>query len=358
MPLLQNTVRSKPQGINMCRLVFASIAILLLLFMVSDAGANTDVVIFDNGDRLTGEVKSLERGKLRFKTAATDTISIEWDDVALLSSNQNIQVETASGDRYLGKLLQGAGEFELLVETGDGPMILTTDQVVFMTPIEETRIDRLDGDFTMGYNFAKASEVQQLRLGLDAEIRSETRYFGLQADAVRSDSEGSESSQRQSLDLNYKRLRANRWYTGALVALDRNDELGLDLRTSIGVGGGRFLRQTNSSILTVGGGLQLSRENLAGDVSDEDTVEAVLAVDWDWFRYDTPELDLSTSLQIIPNLSESGRVRGELDVSLKWEIVDDLFWELGFYNSYDSDPVVEGAEENDYGVSTSLGWDF
>ena len=54
--------------------------------------AKTDVVVFKNGDRLTGEVKSLERGRLRFKTDATDTISIEWDDGAYLNSDQNIQV--------------------------------------------------------------------------------------------------------------------------------------------------------------------------------------------------------------------------------------------------------------------------
>ena len=189
-------------------------------------------------------------------------------------------------------------------------------------------------------------------------MRSENRILSVQADAVRSDSEDSESSQRQSLDLNYKRLRANRWYTGAIVGLDRNDELGLDLRTSIGIGGGRYLKQTNSATLTLGGGLQMSRENLAGDVSDEDTLEAVLTLDWDWFRYDSPELDLSTKLQIIPNVTDTGRVRGEFDISLKWEMIDDLFWELSFYDSYDSDPVAADAEENDYGISTSLGWEF
>jgi hypothetical protein len=335
-----------------------SVVLLLTALLPSVVIAKTDVVIFDNGDRLTGEVKSLERGKLRFKTAATDTISIEWDDVALLSSDQNIQIETQDGVRYLGHLLGGGDEFTVVVNTESGPVSLPTTQVVFMTPIEEKRIDRFDGDLTMGYNFAKASEVQQLRFGVDLDVRTESRIFSLQADAVRSDSEGADSSQRQSLDLTYRRLRANRWYTGAIIGLDRNDELGLDLRTSVGVGGGRYLLQTNSSTLTLGAGLQLSRENLAGDVSDEDTVEAVLSLGWDWFRYDTPELDLSTSLQIIPNLSESGRVRGEFDITLKWEMVEDLFWELSFYDSYDNDPVVEGAEENDYGVATSLGWEF
>ena len=64
--------------------------------------AHTDVIVFDNGDKLTGEVKSLQRGKLNFKTEATGTISIEWENVAFLSSNQNLQVETSAGEHLPG----------------------------------------------------------------------------------------------------------------------------------------------------------------------------------------------------------------------------------------------------------------
>lgn len=342
----------------MNRTVFIPTLLIIALGLPVHAQANNDVVIFKNGDRLTGEVKSLERGRLRFDTDATGTIPVEWDEVALLTSEQNIQVETESGERFLGRLLSGAAEFNIIVEREAGPVTLETGRVVFMTPIEERRVDRIDGSFSAGYNFAKASEVQQVRLGFDLAARTEKRILSLDADAVQSDSEDSESSQRQSLDLQYTRLWADRWYSGAILSLDRNDELDLDLRTSIGVGGGRYLRQTNSSILTLGGGVQLSREDVATGISDEDTVEAVVALNWDWFRYDSPELDLSTTLQVIPNLTESGRVRGEFDVSLKWEIVSDLFWELSLYDSYDSDPVVDGAEKNDYGIATSLGWSF
>ena len=143
-----------------------------------------------------------------------------------------------------------------------------------------------------------------------------------------------------------------------MLSGDRNDELGIDLRTSIGSGGGRIVRQTNHSAMAMEGGLMVSHENLAGSESDQDTLEAYVNLTWDWFRYDTPELDLSTSLEIIPNLTDSGRVRGELDVSLKWEIINDLFWEISVYDSYDSEPVVVGAEQNDYGIVTSLGYDF
>lgn len=101
-----------------------------------------------------------------------------------------------------------------------------------------------------------------------------------------------------------------------------------------------------------------SRENVAGGLPSEETWEAYAALEWGWSWYDTPELNLTTQLQLIPNLTDSGRLRGEFDISLRWEFIEDIFWQLRFYDSYDSDPVVVGAEKNDYGVNTSLGWDF
>lgn len=333
---------------------------LLLTLAVSypTHAEKTDIVIFANGDRLTGEVKSLERGRLRFDTDATGTIAIEWDDVAYLDSNQNVQVETATGRRYLGALRRDDRAGTLIVTTDSGPVELPMPDVVLMTPIEERGISRLDGDVYAGYGFTKASDVQQFNVGLDLEFRSEIRSVSLDADATVSDSEAVDVSQRLRLDLESIRLWPDRWITGSVISLNRNDELGVDLRTSIGAGGGRILRQTNSTNLALDGGIQLSRENVSADTPDEDTWEGFVRLRWDWFRYDTPELDLATHLKVIPNLTDTGRVRGEFDVSLRWEIVEDLFWQLSFYDAYDSDPIVEDAEKNDYGVNTSLGWDF
>ena len=331
---------------------------VLAFVFPAHSAPKTDIVVFGNGDRLTGEVKSLERGRLRFNTDATGTIAIEWDDVAYLTSNQNIQVETDAGARYLGALARGSEENIVTIVTEEGPVELDAVSVVLMTPIEETGISRLDGDITAGLNFTKASQIQQINFGLDMAYRTETRIIGIRLDAMTSDSSDNESSRRESLNLDYRRLLQNRWLAGGSLLLDRNDELGVDLRTSLAAGGGRYLLQSNSASLLVEGGLQVSRENTAGGSSTEDTFEAYATVAWDWFRYDSPELDLSTHLKIIPNLTETGRVRGEFDISLKWEMIDDLFWELSFYDSYDSDPIVSGASKNDYGITTSLGYDF
>ena len=343
---------------------------LVLLLFAGVAYANTDVVVFRNGDRLTGEVKSLERGRLRFKTDATDTIGIEWDEVAYLSSDQNIQVETILGARHLGHLGRSEDKFILIVETPSGPIELNNIQVILMTPIEEQGVNRLDGDITVGYNFAKANEVEQLNVGLDLKFRTETRIFSLGWDSILTDSLDNDSNQRESLDLNYTRLLRDRWLAGGNISLNRNDELGIDLRTSVGGSGGRIVGQSDHSSLILEGGLMFTREDLADSEVDQDTIEATGTLTWDWFRFDSPELDLSTSLQVIPNLTDTGRVRGELDVKLRWEMVEDLFWELSYYHSYDNRPPesikpelpIEMQEvenkNNDYGIITSIGYDF
>jgi len=342
----------------------------LVIFLFSGAAlAKTDVVTFKNGDRLTGEIKSLERGHLRFKTEATDTINIEWDEVAYLSSDHNIQVETVLGTRYLGHLGRSEEKFILVVQTEAGATELNNIQVIKMTPIEDKGVSRLDGDITLGYNFTQANEVEQLNIGIDLEFRTETRILSVDFDSVLTDSADNEANQRESLDLKYARLLKNRWLIGSNISLNRNDELGIDLRTSIGGGGGRIIGQSDHSALILEAGLSATREELAGtllvpDPEPEDSLEAYVTMNWDWFRFDTPELDLSTTLQVIPNLSDTGRVRGELDIKLKWEMIEDLFWELTFYDSYDSRPpsptdiLADKPVKNDYGIITSVGYKF
>ena len=335
----------------------AAIAVLILTIS-THAAANTDVVIFENGDRLTGEVKSLARGLLRFKNDAVGTISIEWDDVAYVSSAQNIQVETQEGLRFLGSLSLPDAEHTVKVETVAGPFELDADRVVGMTPIKATATGRLDGEVLAGYNFTKADQLKQLNFGVQMNYRTELRNFAVKLDAVISDTNSAEANQRHNLSVDYNRLWRDRWLTSGLLRMTRNDELGIDLRTSIGAGGGRILKQTNATVLALEGGLLVSRENVAGGLASNDSLEAFSTLSWDWFRYDLPELDLSSELTIIPNLSETGRVRGEFEIVFRWEFIDDFFWRLSFYDSYDSDPKDVTAEKNDYGVNTSIAWDF
>jgi hypothetical protein len=64
--------------------------------------------------------------------------------------------------------------------------------------------------------------------------------------------------------------------THSSLGLTRDDELGIDLRTTLGGGGGRYLRQTNSSAIGVFGQLLYNREKGAERKDDRKSLEASL----------------------------------------------------------------------------------
>lgn len=329
-----------------------------MMFGIQPVAAATDVVEFQNGDRLSGDAKSLDRGRLGFETDATGTIYVEWQEVAYLIIDENRQVELQNGQRYFGKLRRADDAEIIVVETATEKVELAANHVIGIYEIDETGFRNLDLNVSLGYNYTKASNVTQFYVSADTAYRTRKRIFSAALDSSVSDSSNNDVSQRQSLDLTYTRLRANRWLNDGGVSFDRNDELGLNLRTSLYGGLGRYLVHTNNSIFSVTGGLKATREDNADEPNDVDSLESYGIVTWEWFRYESPELDWSTSLEIIPSLTESGRVRGEFDATLRWEIVHDFYWQLEFYDSYDNKPQSGTTTSNDYGVTTSISYKF
>lgn len=332
--------------------------------------ANTDLVTFANGNRLVGELKNLERGKLSFKTDATGTLSIEWDDITTLVSDQSLQFEVTSGQRHLGQLVNSSETGKLSLKTDDGIIFVPIVSVIRIFPIENVLRERIDGSIRAGFNFKEASDVAISNLGIDAKYRTEKRVLSAKLNSNVTVIDG-ETTQMQDFNLYIQGLRENNRFTGGIFQIQKNDELGTDLRTSIGGGFGRYLKQTNSKNISIFGGLLVSvehtkigdpvllPEDIVIDTDDKETqLEGVLSLSYDWFRFDEPEFDVHASLKIFPNISDIGRVRSELDLVFRWELVHDLFWQMDFYDRFDTGvPDMENSS-NDYGVNTSFGYEF
>lgn len=59
--------------------------------------AKTDQVTLVNGDRITGEVKLIEQGRLVYSTDDLGTVRIEWDKVVQVVSQRSYEVELYDG---------------------------------------------------------------------------------------------------------------------------------------------------------------------------------------------------------------------------------------------------------------------
>ena len=317
-----------------------------------------DTVVLINGNSVTGEVKSLEFGRLRYSTDSMGTVNIDWEDIVNVVSPQTFQVELTDGTRYFGRLLPTESRFHIEVDTFDGNRVFESPRVVRITPIEteESFISRLDGSFSFGIQTQKSSGITTANLATDVSYRARAYLVGLRLNSSTTSQPNEADTARQNVNFNYQRFRGNRWFTDWFTSWERNDELGIASRTSVGGAMGRYLVQNNSSLLSVTAGVQGAQSVFTGE--DDSTTEAEGRIQ---VRYQhrnlVPEGSFNFTSTIFPLLEDFSQYRVESDLSLRREVWEDLFWELAVGFSYLSVPPTD-AESTDYTATTSLGYSF
>lgn len=321
-------------------------------------GAKTDVVLLVNGNAITGEIKSLDFGALKYSTDSMGTVSIDWEDIVSITTRQTLQVEVTDGSRYFGTLNSVDDRFHIKVMTASREVTLTTAEIVRMTPIdaEESFLSRLDGSFSFGFTTEKASEVTTLNLATDVQYRTLQYLVGLTANASITNQPSEPTSQRSTIGLNLQRFRSNRWFTDWFVNWETNQQLGIENRYIAGGGLGRYLVQNNTNQFSLAAGVNATYEAFV-DQSDSSTeAEGRIQVRY-LHRRIIPEAHISLTTNYYPLLSNLSRYRSETDLSFRREFIEDLFFDVTLYHSYLSDPP-DGSENRDYGITTSLGYSW
>ncbi len=326
----------------------------------SQAAPKTDIVYFNNGDRLTGEIKGLDKGKLELSTSTAGTVNIEWDKVARIETGQYLEVETSSGTRFHGRVPeeQQSGSIRLAADGEAAAEPVAMADVVRIATIDNgTFVQRLDGYLTVGLNYAKADSQTEFDFSGGLSSRNEIRQWSLDGQATVNAQSNAPTTSMYDVTLANKRFMRDRWFQQYVGSVQGNDELGLNIREILGAGIGRFVVQNLHSEWSVVAGLAYARENFK-DESTRNSVEGLLSTEYSFFRYDTPKRSVDVGLAVFPSLTESGRIRAEADVDWRIELVEDFFFDLSFYGSYDSKADPEAPSNLDYGVITSLGYTF
>ncbi len=348
----------------MNRITIVSLLLVSIAATPALAREKSDIIWLANGDRITGEIKQLEHGKIRLSTDSLGEIRIEWDDISRIESDFEFQFERSDGTRVTGTISKTPDQKTILLKDQQETFAFAHENVVRIAPIEDTFLDRLQGSLSFGYSFTKASNVAQGNLAFRTTHRTEKRSFSLEGSTIITSDQENEGTQRSDLAFTTTRFRPNRWFNTYMVGFESNDELGLNLRSSIGAGFGRYLVQTNITELALIGGIVGTSESLEVDPSSsasqstQENLEGMLGLEYSRYVYDHPAVDLSARLSAFPSITDRGRTRAQLDLSLRWEVISDLFWDLSYYNTYDSDPPSGSASTSDYGIVTSIGYSF
>ena len=128
------------------------------------AAPKTDVVVLINGDRITGEVKELERGILSYSTDFMGILRIEWGKIAQLRSDQLLEIELLDGTRMHGRPTQlgERGAMHLEADQGGAVRRVPLDSAARIAALDEGQLrDRLDSYLSFGWSAAAANDVSQ-----------------------------------------------------------------------------------------------------------------------------------------------------------------------------------------------------
>jgi hypothetical protein len=335
-----------------------SLAVFLLLVTATPglaAGPKTDVIELLNGDRITCEIVKLERGKLTVKTDGIGTVSIEWNDVARISSPSNFVVELESGLRYYGSLIRGDAR-SVQIGTDAAFEKLDMASVVRINPLGRSFWRRLDGSFSAGFNFTQANVETQWTIASQVTYRGRNWVSTVKGDSLLTDREDAEKQTRNNIGLVAQRLLGPRWSAVGFSQFQQNEELSLNLRGVFGGGTSRNLRQTNQTIIGLLGGAAYTTEQYSG-ADDVNVLEAVAGLDWDWFTFDGRSTSLGFTGLTFYALTGDARFRLELNSSFRSDIISDLYWSINLFESFNSLPP-SGQKKNDFGISAAIGWSF
>lgn len=317
----------------------------------------TDVVVLKNGDRITGEVQQLERGRLRLSTDDIGTLEIEWDETASVSAAAPFDVDDLDGRRYLGSLVPGTIAGQMLIVWKGQTETVELSSVIRMRRLDVSFWKRLDGSLDVGASYTSASELFALDFASRVGIERPGYEINADASATLTAQTGVDDTRRGLASLSYARRFENRWVALLKAQVEQNRELGFDLRSSGQAGGGKYLALSQRHKLLTALGLSVNRERPV-DGETTTNVEATAVVVFDRFSYDFPKVDVSLAVAGYASLNHGGRYRLDVQGQLKRELVEDFYATLRGYESHDSQPATEGAPRNDYGVTFALGWSF
>ncbi len=337
-------------------LLAASLLVVLGAAAVSPAFAKKTDRIHVAGLLIVGEVKSLERGRLRISTDFMGTVEADWAQVTRVESEKLwFEIELRDGERYFGSIVESGEDGVLALEGTDALVRLPFTEIITIDQSKAGFWGKIDLDVALGYSFVQATETSQGSIDASASRRNRRFHSRLHWLSVLSDSK-EESFLRNDGSYNALRNLPGRWTYDLEAGYQTNESLGLDERFLIrGSGLFRVLR-TGIRELTLGAGLAQIKERFLDGQEGEDSTEGVFSLTYHAFHFDDPELQISASLDLFPSLTFSDRLRAEFRSDARRELGWDLFWSLSVYWTYDNRPVGDEVKSQDLTVTASLGW--
>ena len=338
------------------------LAPLLTCFCSSAHAKRKDVVVMNNGDHFTGEVKRLQNGLLFIETEyVSDNIGLDWNQVQTVQTTATYRIVLNNGQRLDGKIEKDssakAKTEDFLIREATEEVEVPSASIASIDTKKATFWRQLQGNIDFGYSFASGNGQSTLNTDTSAAYTTPSWEGSTSFDATFSGQPGASKTNREDVQGTFSKFLNRNSFLAALSDFLYSSQQDLDLRTTLGGGYGRFLKRTTNNNLAWLGGIVYVHEsfNIASGQPSDQSTEAVLGLQYNLVRFKFGEFD--SQVRVFPGLSDAGRIRLTTNNSVTIKLVNNFHLQFTFWDNFDSRPPVS-ARENELGISSGIGWSF
>ena len=321
-----------------------------------------DLVVMNNGDRFTGEVKRLQDGFLYVSTDyVSGSIGLDWNQVKSVQSTATYRIVLTNGKRLEGKIEKHSSDSSntedfLIREATEETQVLSLD-IVSIDSRSPTFWRQLQGAIDFGYSFTSGNSQSTLNSDTTAAYKTPGWEVATSFDSTFSGQPGASKTNRQDFQGTFSKFLNRNSYVLALSDFLHSSQQDLTLRTTLGGAFGRYVKRTTTSNLAWLVGVVYIHESFgisAGNPSDQN-MEGLLGLQYSYVRFNFGEFH--SQLWAFPGLTDAGRVRVTTNNSLTIKLRNNFHLAFTFWDNFDSRPPVT-ARKNELGTSTGIGWSF
>ncbi len=336
----------------------ALLALLAVLASLAQA-QQKDTLFLHDGQVLSGELKKYQLGKIEFDMDNVQIVNVKYTKIRTIRTHQHIyRVETADRRIITGIIKPTEADGIIRIQSGDSTIFIPITQVTLISVFDNRWVKNLHGYVSAGYSYTRSSNIGRLNLDGVVNYNGKKISTAITGNAAYTHANKQFSRDRENLSANGFYILNPWWSLGAQASYQRNLELGLLRRYQESFGVRYNIVYQSRFQLRALTGLAINQEKNTEGVGLPVRYEIPFNLNMNFFKFNKPNINVSTSQTVYISLSQAGRVRYDGDTYVSWEMVKDLYLTLNFYHSYDSRPVAITANNFDYGLVLGLKFTF
>jgi hypothetical protein len=335
----------------------SALNIAMLLCIIAHSQGIKDTLFFNNGSLVIGELKRAKLGVVTFDPDDANDITVQLRKLKAIASGKRVfRIETIDHHLYFGTIKPHPASDNINILMTYDTIALALEDISVLYPVENSVLNRFSGSVGLGYSYTRSSGFGRLNFDGDMRYSSKKTELIIYFSGIYTiyDSLVSRDKEEFSFKYNYYFLR--NWFTTALLAYQRNLELGLLRRFQEGLGiGNKFITSKHVYSLGRTGFVFNQEKNIEGENSGILT-EVFGQLAFNFFRFQNPEINLLLTQTLFYSLSQSGRLRNDGSMKVNWETFKDFNLTLELYNNFDSKPPGGGNRKFDYGITFGINY--